>query len=355
MKVLSICIPTYNRVEQLKELITSLLSVKSEEFEVVVTNNCSTDSTLAVLDRIKDDRLVVHSNQSPEPALYNMIVSIFNATGKYALYCNDRDIIFTERLLPFIEFLKCHEYSYLHIAKSKGHPTYKLTEYEKGFDSLLHHPFSDHPTGMVFNVMLMKKFLNKEHFKSFINETYTFCYLKREVVVYEMSAEYDNYLWDERSSAFKVQSASGSVHKGQLFFDKEKTIDYMKGVVKHLIGNPYFSLSLAQQKELLLNIFVSYTKRLMWEKHYYADKRECIHYGIKPRFISYFEMKDSYKSYFKECDNTLRVTGFYDELIDTWNKKKKELLNSLLSDCFRYDKNTLITRIKRALDPQYRY
>lgn len=355
MKTLSICIPTYNRCKQLEELVKSLLSVKSDGFEVVITNNCSTDNTLDMLNSIKDDRLVVYNNQNPEPAYYNMILSIFNANGKYALYCNDRDVVFTERLLSFIDFLKDHDYSYLHIAKCYGKPSFKLVEYEKGFDSLMHHPYSQHPTGMVFNVELMKKYLSREDYKKYVIDVYTWCFLCRDLVIYGKTAQYDNYLWDERPSIFKVQSASGAVYNGQLFFDTEKIIDYMKSVVGHIIGNPYFSLSAEQEKELVLNIFVSYGNRLMGKKEYYADKRECAHYGIKPRFVSFFEMKDSYKMYHEACDNTLMETKYYLEIFDKWNEIKDTCMKSLFKSCLLTDKSVVMKKIRRTFNPQYRY
>lgn len=353
MKILSICIPTYNRCEQLEELVKSILSVESDNFEVVVTNNCSTDGTLEMLDKIKDDRLVVYTNNSPEPAYYNMILSIFNANGKYALYCNDRDVIYTERLLSFIEFLKNHDYSYIHIARCHGTATYDLIEYEKGFDSLIHHPYCEHPTGMIFNVELMKKNLNKEDYRQYVQDIYTWCFLKRDLVVYDKTAEYDNYLWGERPSIYKVQSASGSIYKRQLFFDTEKVIDFMNGVVKHLIGNPYFSLTSEQQKYLVLDIFVNLSRRVMWKKIYYADKRECAHYGIKPKFISYHDMRESYRNYFAECDSTLKHTVFFEELKEDWNKKKNSILNRLFIACLRCDASILLKNTKRFLNPHY--
>lgn len=355
MKILSICIPTYNRINQLEELVKSLLEVQSDDFEIVITNNCSTDDTLKMLSGIKDKRLVVYTNEKPEPAYYNMVLSIFNASGKYALYCNDRDVIFAERLISFIDFLKNHEYSYLHIAKCYGNPSYKLSEYEKGFDSLIHQSYSEHPTGMVFNVILLKAHLQKENYLKYVDYTYTYCFLSRDLSIFEKTAEYDNYLWDERPSIFKVQSASGAIYKRQLFFDTEKIIDYMRSVIEHLVENPYFSLTSEQQKELILNVFLSFCNKIIAKKRYYADKRECAHYRIKPRYVSYCEIKKSYMFYFEECDKTLLKTMFYDDLINDWSRKKDMILKSLLKDYIRCDFSILKTKIKRFLNPQYHY
>ena len=41
--VLSICIPSYNRLDELKKLLCSISKAKSDEFEVVVVDNGSSD------------------------------------------------------------------------------------------------------------------------------------------------------------------------------------------------------------------------------------------------------------------------------------------------------------------------
>lgn len=355
MKTLSICIPTYNRSIQLEELVRSLLEVDSNDFEVVITNNCSTDNTLLMLNGIKDERLVVYNNSSPVPAYYNMILSIFNSQGKYALYCNDRDVIFTERLIPFIDFLKQHEYSFLHIVKNYGTPSFSLIEFEKGFDSLIHLPYCDHPTGMVYNLELVRKHINKEVYTKYVPSVYTWCFLCRDLVVYEKAAKYDIYLWDERPSIYKVQSASGAIFKGQLFFDTGKTIDFMKSVVAHLIGNPHFSLTVEQQKELIISVFVSLSQRVMDKKRYYADNRECAHYGIRPRFVPYLQVKNDYNKYFEECDNTLKSTTLYEVVKEEWNYQKKNIQKNLFRKNLRCDISIILIKLKRVFLPHYRY
>ena len=60
--ILSICIPTYNRAETLKKNVISILNYPSQDLEVVVSDNCSTDETIKILNEINDDRLSVHSN-----------------------------------------------------------------------------------------------------------------------------------------------------------------------------------------------------------------------------------------------------------------------------------------------------
>lgn len=46
---LSICIPTYNRSEVLKESLMQLLKYEGDDIEVVISDNCSPDNTEEVV------------------------------------------------------------------------------------------------------------------------------------------------------------------------------------------------------------------------------------------------------------------------------------------------------------------
>ena len=242
MAILSISIPTYNRISQLKELLGKLLSFESDEIEVVVTNNGSTDNTLQELSSIEDKRLKVFDNEKPVPGYYNMILGLFNATGKYVIHCNDRDLIFIERLQELIDFLKKGDYSYVQTTRGYLEPSRKVEIYEKGYESLLNQPYSNHPTGMVFNRELMHKHLQKETYLKYVDDTFTYSFLQRELLVYEKSARFDIGVWNERHSKIKLELSSGSIYKGGLYFEPDRIIIFMQSVISHIIGNKYFGL-----------------------------------------------------------------------------------------------------------------
>lgn len=355
MAILSISIPTYNRVEQLKELVESILFIDTPDIEVVVTNNGCTDGTMAMLRGIDDLRLKVFTNDKPVPGYYNMILGLFNSNGKYVLHCNDRDILCTERLLEFVEFLKNNNYSYISTTRNYLEPTYDLKVYDKGFSSLLNQDYSRHPTGMVFNRYLMNKYLQKETYYKYVNDTFTYCFLLRDLLIYEKSAIYDNRIWNERHSSIKLKLASGSIYKGGLYFEPERICVFMRSVIKHLIGNPYFSLNENQEKTLIISVFKYFKKQLIYKKECFVDNRECAHYGMKQRFISYFEMKKSYLQYLHECDDVLETTPYTDSLNREWSMEKNKIMKYLLKDCLKADYFILVKKYKRLVDSKYPY
>lgn len=354
MAVLSISIPTYNRASQLEELVKSILSLQTDEIEVVVTCNGCTDNTLEKLGGINDKRLKVCNNEKAVPGYYNMILGLFNASGKYVMHCNDRDILCVERIPSFINFLKDQDFSYISTSRWYQNPTFKIDVFEKGYESILNQTHSRHPTGMVFNRELMKN-LHKEDYLKYVDDTFTYSFLMRELLVYEKSAVYDNRIWNERHSSIKLQLASGSIYKGGLYFEPERIVVFMRSVIKHLIGNKYFNLTSEQEITLILNIIVYFKKQLIYKKVCFADNRECAHYGMKVKFISFFEMKKIYEYYIQECDKVICNSKHASAIKPFWNKTKRSFIEGLLKDCLRADYSIIVKKYKRLTDSKYPY
>ena len=50
----SVIIPTYNRVNQIKDAIKSVLEQTLQSFEIIVIDNCSVDNTASLINSFKD-------------------------------------------------------------------------------------------------------------------------------------------------------------------------------------------------------------------------------------------------------------------------------------------------------------
>lgn len=62
MALVSVLISAFNVEEYVKESIESILDQSFSDLEVLVADDCSTDNTFAVLNRIKDDRVALFKN-----------------------------------------------------------------------------------------------------------------------------------------------------------------------------------------------------------------------------------------------------------------------------------------------------
>ena len=90
---LSICIPTYNRVNYLKSTIKSILLSNRQDFDLVISDNCSTDNTEEFCLKIaeNDRRLKYYRNIKNLWISQNIYQCVFNANSEYIYFLSDED------------------------------------------------------------------------------------------------------------------------------------------------------------------------------------------------------------------------------------------------------------------------
>lgn len=103
--ILSICIPSYNRWEALNKNLQSIKQAKSEDFEIVIVDNCSPQDPEKMLD-LSDSRIRVVKREKAVSGQYNVANCLTFAKGKYALLCLDKDMVLGTGIDRFIECLK---------------------------------------------------------------------------------------------------------------------------------------------------------------------------------------------------------------------------------------------------------
>jgi glycosyltransferase involved in cell wall biosynthesis len=101
----TVAVPTYNRVEFLKDCILSVLAQSYQHFEVLVSDNASADETPMYLATISDKRLRVIRQKSNIGLIPNWNACLTAAKGDYIVYVSDDDRIaphFLERCVALI-------------------------------------------------------------------------------------------------------------------------------------------------------------------------------------------------------------------------------------------------------------
>ncbi|MFC1850867.1 glycosyltransferase, partial [candidate division CSSED10-310 bacterium] len=73
---MKIIIPTYNSEKYIKRCLHSIIQQSYSNWEAIVINDASTDSTYDVINEIKDDRLLKLHNANNKKALYNIVKGI---------------------------------------------------------------------------------------------------------------------------------------------------------------------------------------------------------------------------------------------------------------------------------------
>ena len=61
--LVSVCIPAYNNAAYIKETIDSVLNQTYPNLELVICDDKSTDNTIEVIEKIKDDRIKLYKNE----------------------------------------------------------------------------------------------------------------------------------------------------------------------------------------------------------------------------------------------------------------------------------------------------
>lgn len=108
-KLLSICIPTYNRAKILESSLNSLLSnpdFNNEEIEIVISDNCSTDNTKEIM--LNFPNIKYYRNDTNE-SFYNLTTVLNHATGKYLKLFNDTFCFKPGALKHLIDRIKLHQ------------------------------------------------------------------------------------------------------------------------------------------------------------------------------------------------------------------------------------------------------
>jgi GT2 family glycosyltransferase len=91
--LVTIAIPTFNRASWLKKCISAALSQTYRNFEVLVSDNASTDDTAEVLRQFDDTRLRVVRQPTNIGILSNWNACLAGARGDYIVYCSDDDLL----------------------------------------------------------------------------------------------------------------------------------------------------------------------------------------------------------------------------------------------------------------------
>ena len=105
MPLISVIITTYNRERYIKEAIQSVLTSTFKDYELIISDNCSTDRTVSIIKEflLKDHRIKLYTNKENLGEYSNRILAASYASGKYIKYLDADDIIYPNSLSIFID------------------------------------------------------------------------------------------------------------------------------------------------------------------------------------------------------------------------------------------------------------
>jgi glycosyltransferase involved in cell wall biosynthesis len=107
MPTVSICIPTYNRKDYLKETLASVFSQSYKDYEVVIADDGSTDGTDRMVKEAGYDlRYYWHENRG-EAATCNRLIDL--AQGRYISFIHSDDLLVADAIERMVRLMEAHD------------------------------------------------------------------------------------------------------------------------------------------------------------------------------------------------------------------------------------------------------
>jgi glycosyltransferase involved in cell wall biosynthesis len=106
--LLSVCIPVYNGARYLEESLNSVLGQDFTAYELIVVDDCSTDDSVAVIARCKDQRLRTYCNEQRLGLVGNWNRCLELSRGRYVTLFHQDDVMQPHNLKHKVELLERH-------------------------------------------------------------------------------------------------------------------------------------------------------------------------------------------------------------------------------------------------------
>ncbi|WP_247141053.1 glycosyltransferase family 2 protein [Escherichia coli] len=106
--LVSIIMPSFNSANTICEAIDSVIMQTYNNWELLITDDCSTDTTVSLVKSYceNDDRIKLFQNKINSGAAVSRNYSLENARGEYIAFLDSDDFWFSNKLEVQLEFMK---------------------------------------------------------------------------------------------------------------------------------------------------------------------------------------------------------------------------------------------------------
>lgn len=112
MKKVSVIIPLYNEEKYIKECIESVVNQTYKNLEIIIVDDCSTDNSLKVVKKIKDDRIKIIKLKENKGVANARNVGVEKATGDYICFLDSDDFWSKDKIKKQVKFIKGKSFIY---------------------------------------------------------------------------------------------------------------------------------------------------------------------------------------------------------------------------------------------------
>lgn len=104
----SVIIPSYNHEKYVRQCIQSVLDQTFQDFEIVITDDGSTDRTVDIIESFNDSRITFFKHNVNKGASIAANNCILNSQGKYIAMLSSDDVWYPEKLALQVKYLDDH-------------------------------------------------------------------------------------------------------------------------------------------------------------------------------------------------------------------------------------------------------
>jgi len=150
----SIGMPVYNGEKYIREALDSLLSQTYSDFELIISDNASTDSTQAICEEYasRDSRIRYVRQAENMGGLYNFQYVLDEAAGEYFMWAAHDDVFYSSHLEKLIDIHKTGQF--ILVASSQVHQDINSGKIFR-FKKITKHLFLESPQESFVNFMCL--------------------------------------------------------------------------------------------------------------------------------------------------------------------------------------------------------
>ncbi len=355
---LSICIPSYNRGKLALQAVSAVLTSQYDaEIEIVVCDNGSTADVEGYqeIEKNEDSRLRYYRFPKNGGFRYNIMNCLHKATGKFALFTSDEDIIIPENFEIALEWLSNHlSDTGACIFSSIFNDTYKWSTlkketFEPGVDAVIRAYHTNYITGTCLNLDRIKELnlFQKEEtlLENYYNIIYTHCTLSVFLGLRFKIVNSDIVLWrygekcaqsHDWGETGKIVNFSLPENRSLLMFDAIKLIknevseQELLEIVENRLNTHYVMLS---NLYTLPKVGSSFLKMYSWVDICVLHYKKCLRFfkeleaeGIIQDLSAFIAKLDKATFYWLVCKRQQRLCT-----------PEENLLSSLQAQVAKYD------------------
>jgi len=248
----SIIIPTYNRAKFIQKTIESVLNQDFRDFELIIIDNKSTDTTKQIILSFDDARLKFFENDKNYERCYSRNKGIICSKGRYLLFLDSDDYIESKHLSNWFEVISDSFKKHAFFISNK-----KIESKEgisSGADFDLHNGFNLHfflrnvvlPGQVCIDSSIIKKYRFNTDYLIFEDTALWLIISKKHTPIFFNFNSYVYCLHDSNSVDWKINNYGQRRYKSLVYFKKNnpdlvELISYDS--INQEISNAFFTIA----------------------------------------------------------------------------------------------------------------